>query len=371
MNTIKKTLCGAIAVAAGICSGAASAQVTIYGVYDTGIEYVTNSNAAGDAMLRMPNITGATPSRLGFRGTEDLSGDLKTVFVLETGFDPGAGSLGQGGRLFGREAWVGLKNTNGTLMLGRQYSMLSTSLQKADFIGPSIHSARNAEPYISNARHDNSVGYLGTFSNVTAGATYSFGRDTSSAGGAGGSNCAGEVAGNSKACRQATAMLGYDTDSFGVAGAYDIMYGNTGATNISGPANPLIKSFYYDERYVLDGYAKFGATKIGLGWIDRRTHAAKQTGTQLSFLGVTYASEGNWVLDGQISRYKVKNAIDSTSTLLVARGTYNFSKRSAAYLSMGYIQNDNLAANPVDNGGAVGKPGMDQTGVMAGIRYTF
>lgn len=370
MNTMKKNLCGAAVVAAGICSGPALAQVVVYGVYDTGVEYVTNATAAHGSVVRMPNITGAQPSRLGFRGTEDLGGDLKAVFVLETGFDPGNGALGQGSRLFGRQSYVGMKNANGTLMLGRQYSLLSTSLSKADVIGPSIHSAINNDPYLNAARTDNSIGYLGKFSNFSAGATYSFGRDTSTAGGAGGSNCPGEVAGNSRACRQVTALLGYDTDSAGVAAAYDIMYGNTGATNVSGPANPLIKSSYNDERFGLNGYVKFGAAKIGMGLIDRKTHAAKETGTQLSFLGVSYPFANAWVLDSQVSRLKVKNTADA-STLFVARGTYNFSKRTAAYASLGYIRNGGAAAIAVDNGGSVGAPGMNQTGIMTGMRVSF
>lgn len=370
MNTMKKNLCGAAVAVAGICAGPALAQVVLYGTYDTGVEYVTNATAARGSVVRMPNITGSIPSRLGFRGTEDLGGDLKAVFTLETGFDPGAGTVGQGNRLFGRQAYVGLRNANGTLMMGRQYSMLSTSLSKADVIGPNIHSAINTDPYINNARTDNSIGYLGTFSNLRVGATYSFGRDTSAAGGAGGSNCPGEVAGNRKACRQVTALLGYDTASAGVAAAYDIMYGNTGATNVSGPANPLNKSSYNDERFVLNGYVMVGAAKIGLGVIDRKTHAAKETGTQLSFLGVSYPFANNWVLDSQVSRLKVKSS-DDASTLFVARGAYSFSKRTAVYTSVGFIRNRGAAAIPVDNGGAVGAPGMNQTGIMAGIRHSF
>ena len=370
MKTMKKNLCGAAVVAAGICSGPALAQVVLYGVYDTGIEYVTNANAARDSVIRVPHITGSIPSRLGFRGTEDLGGDLKAIFTLETGFDPGRGAVGQGNRLFGRQAFVGLKNANGTLRIGRQYSMLSTSLSKADVIGPSIHSAINNDPYINNARTDNSIGYLGEFTNFTAGLTYSFGRDTSTAGGAGGSNCPGEVPGNRKACRQVTAMLGYDAASAGVAVAYDIMYGNTGATNVSGPINPLNNSSYNDERFVYNGYVKFGAAKIGLGLIDRKTHAAKETGTQLSFLGVSYPFANAWVLDSQVSRLKVKRSNDA-STLFVVRGAYSFSKRTAVYTSLGFIRNGGAAAIAVDNGGAAGGPGMNQTGVMTGIRHSF
>ncbi|MBZ4242149.1 porin, partial [Mycobacterium tuberculosis] len=43
-------------------------------------------------------------------------------FRLENGFNVANGALGQGGRMFGRSAWVGLSGANwGAVTLGRQY----------------------------------------------------------------------------------------------------------------------------------------------------------------------------------------------------------------------------------------------------------
>ncbi|MDB5783684.1 porin, partial [Caballeronia mineralivorans] len=41
----------------------AQSSVTLYGILDTGIEYVSHANAAGDHVVRMPGITGELPSR--------------------------------------------------------------------------------------------------------------------------------------------------------------------------------------------------------------------------------------------------------------------------------------------------------------------
>ena len=61
-------------------------------------------------------------SRWGLKGQEDLGGGLKAIFQLENGFDVGTGQLGQGGREFGRQAFVGVTgNSWGTVTLGRQY----------------------------------------------------------------------------------------------------------------------------------------------------------------------------------------------------------------------------------------------------------
>src|SRR5665647_3781484 len=98
----------ATAVVAILAASAAQAQssVQVYGLIDAGVEHVTNVDAAGHSLTRMPNLSGGTfPSRLGFRGTEDIGGGLKAVFTLENGFGPDSGTLNQGNRLFGRQAW--------------------------------------------------------------------------------------------------------------------------------------------------------------------------------------------------------------------------------------------------------------------------
>src|SRR5450830_732782 len=76
---------GAIAASLLAPSAMAQSQVTIYGLIDTGVEYVTNANAAGNSVVKMPSLTGSFPSRIGFKGTEDLGGGLQAMFVLEAG----------------------------------------------------------------------------------------------------------------------------------------------------------------------------------------------------------------------------------------------------------------------------------------------
>ena len=112
---------GRIAISiAGLISVSAFARssVTLYGVIDTGVEYVSHANAAGDSIVRMPGITGEFPSRWGMRGVEDLGAGLKAVFVLESGFNVRAGDSGQGGRLFGRQSFVGLEGPWGRCLSG-------------------------------------------------------------------------------------------------------------------------------------------------------------------------------------------------------------------------------------------------------------
>jgi predicted porin len=353
------------ALAAACGTASAQSQVTIYGIVDTGIEYVTNANPAGGSMLRMPSLTGSFPSRFGFRGAEDLGGGLSALFVLESGFAMDGGTLAQGGRLFGRQAYVGLKSSYGSLTLGRQSNMTFYSLLKSDVMGPSIHAVTNMDTYLPNARSDNSIAYMGKFANMTVGASYSLGRDASPAGAAGPSatNCAGEVAADARACRQFTALLGYDNAAYGVTASYDVQHGNLGATN------GLTSSAHKDARVAFSGYAMVGAAKIGGGLLQRRTRALAATDSDLYFIGASVPFAVQWVLDTQYAQLNVKGT-SNKSALATARLSYLLSKRTALYTSLGHIRNRGAAALPVDAGGTVGK-GINQAGLMAGIRHTF
>lgn len=344
----------------------AQSSVNIYGLLDSGVVYTTNANAAGDAIAKMPTLTGSMPSRVGFRGVEDLGGGLQAVFTLEAGLHVDNGLMGQGDRLFGRQASVGLRGAYGTLTLGRQVNMTSIAVAKSDVLGPNLFSLGSIDPYIPNARSDNAIGYLGNFGDFTAGATYSFGRDGSAAGGPPATNCPGEVAGDAKACRQATAMLGYDNDRLGATVSYDIMYGNTGA------AAGLTTSDSNDRRITLNGYAMVGKLRLGSGIIARKRVAATRVNdleSNLYYLGGSYPLTPKFTLDAQLSRLAVKGS-DSDSTLASLRLTYSLSKRTAVYCLLGRMNNSGRAAIPLDVGGTVGQ-GLNQSGVATGIRYAF
>ena len=121
-----------LALLAGVLvAGGASAQntVTLYGVVDTGLMYVYHSAGQTNQFLMSTGILSG--SRWGLKGSEDLGGGLSTVFQLENGFDSSSGNFFQGGRQFGRQAYVGLsgKDTWGTVTFGRQYDPLIDKVQ--------------------------------------------------------------------------------------------------------------------------------------------------------------------------------------------------------------------------------------------------
>ena len=226
---IRKSLAICCAAAAPLAFAQAPAGVTLYGVLDTGIEYVTNVGPTGMGITRMPGNTGSVPSRWGMRGSEDLGNGLRANFNLESGFTPDTGTSGQGGRLFGRQANLGLSGSWGAVTLGRQSTMLFYSMLQSDLLGPNLHGLSALDSYIPNARADNALGYRGTFNGFTVGATYSFGRDAVNAGpNPTGTNCP-ETAADSKACREVSLLLKYDSANWGVAMASDRLNGGLGA----------------------------------------------------------------------------------------------------------------------------------------------
>lgn len=117
---MKKLLLPAAFVAFFAGSAAhAQSSVTLYGVLDTGINFT--SNAGGHHAWAM--VSGdVSETRFGLKGTEDLGGGLSAIFTLENGTNLNNGQLNEGGRLFGRQAFVGLNSANyGTFTMGRQY----------------------------------------------------------------------------------------------------------------------------------------------------------------------------------------------------------------------------------------------------------
>jgi predicted porin len=175
---MKKSLLALAAL--GTFAGVAHAQssVTLYGIIDVGINMNTNSGGYHKYDMSSGELQG---SRFGLRGTEDLGGGLKAIFVLENGFDVTNGKLGQGGLMFGRQAYVGLSsNQAGTVTLGRQYDSVVDyvgPLEVGDQWGGYIAAHPGDLDNFNNAyRTNNTVKYTSNnYNGLTFGGTYSFG----------------------------------------------------------------------------------------------------------------------------------------------------------------------------------------------------
>lgn len=358
----------------------AQSSVTLYGIIDTGIEYVSHANAAGDGVFRMPAITGSLPSRWGLRGVEDLGGGLKALFTLESGFNVRGGDMGQGGRLFGRQAWVGFDSSYGKLTFGRQYTMTYIALLENEIMGPAIYSLGSLDAYVPNARSDNTIAYKGTFSGLTVGATYSFGRDSAGTGNSPGQGtCAGSVAGDFQQCKQWSAMLKYDATNFGAVVSYDQQRGgtNAAASFFDGVATtPITSSGDTDTRIQANAYVNYFGVKVSGGWLGRWVEpgnaAVASARSNIYYIGAQYFVTPAFIVDGAVYRV-INDQHDTRATLGTVRSTYLLSKATAVYAQVGYLGNSAHARYGVSSGGAGATPaaGSNQTGVMLGMRHLF
>ncbi|MFG6487305.1 porin [Roseateles sp. BYS78W] len=367
----KNPFAPAVLAAALAATGAhAQSNVTIYGILDASVEALNGVGANGDSIKRMPGLTGGiSPSRIGLRGNEDLGDGLKAVFTLEQGFGVDTGTLNQGGRAWGRQAFVGLQGSWGMVSLGRQYSMLFWSQLEADILGPAMFGSGSLDSYLPNSRVDNSIAYKGTFNGLTVGATYSFGRDATSVATAtpSATNCPGESS-DAKACRQWSVLAKYDTATWGVSAAVDELRGGSSATFAG-----LTNSSLTDRRATVAGWARFGDVKLGAGVIDRRNEGSATTPkSQLWYLGASYPVTQAFTLDGEVFKLDYKGSANQ-ATLFAVRGVYTLSKRTAVYATAGRIDNSGTLALGVSNGAAGNGPaaGGGQTGLALGVRHSF
>lgn len=268
---MKKTLLAAALMAGFAGVAHAETSVTLYGILDGGIGYQklkfnealyqTNTNAGDFSQKRTGLINGIqSGNRWGLKGSEDLGDGLRAVFVLESGFDLGTGNSAQGGRLFGRQATLGLAGDSwGQLDFGRQTNIASKYLSAvADPFGGGFDQANigGAFTAANTARYDNMVMYqTPNFSGFQFGVGYSFNVN---------GNQAYKVDGGSERNKRGvTTGLRYANGPIGVALTYDQF---KTPDNAAGD-NTTVKSWNIGGSYdfeVVKAYLAFGQTRDGL-----------------------------------------------------------------------------------------------------------
>jgi len=366
---IRKTTVG---VVLGIGASMAQADsVQVYGILDVAVEALNHVGPTGGKLIREPSLSGGQlPTRLGFRGDEDMGGGWFSRFVLEAGIAPDTGGSLQGGRLFGRQAFLGIGQKDlGMVSAGRQWTMTFYSMLDADVIGPASFGSAALDPYLPQARADNSVAYRGSYGGWTLGGTYSLGRDTLAPG-----NCPGETPGKGVNCAEWSTMLKYDTPTWGAAVAYDRQNGGPAGAFIGQPAGTIPSGANADKRLIVDGYVNVGNAKIGGGWIKRNLLAAPVgLSTDLCFFGTSYPFGTAFSIDAQVL-YLHDSHTASNAQMAVARGNYALSKNTFLYVMAGHVGNDSKAAYSLSAGGlqsSLPPAGEGQSGVLVGMRHSF
>ena len=120
---MKKTL---IALALVSLPVAASAEVILYGKIRGGVEY---THEGGSATKSEKNAWGVVDygSYVGFKGSEDLGGNLKAIWQIEANAKLSGGNIANN-----RDSFIGLEGGFGTVKVGRVSTPLKQALDAQD-----------------------------------------------------------------------------------------------------------------------------------------------------------------------------------------------------------------------------------------------
>ncbi|KRC23212.1 porin [Acidovorax sp. Root217] len=324
--------------------GSAHAQsgVTIFGTLDLN---VTHAKAGGASVTSMSSGGNLVPSRLGFRGKEDLGGGLAAHFWLEAQLLPDSGAL-EGSALFHRRSTVSLSSTTwGEVRLGRDYAPTFWNVsQFAPFGTVGVGGSANiiegwpfgtggARTFVRSA---NSLGYLlprnlgGVYGQAMVAA----------AEGADGARYAG-------------ARLGYASGPVDVAVAY-------GETPAKGQTSKVAN---------IGGSYNFGMVKLMGYWLDQRAQGTKHANW---LLGATVPVGEVGTVRLSVAEAKARGAaVAGDGARQIAVGyVHALSKRTALYGAYSRIQNRGNAAFMTSEAPEAA-PGGNASGLQFGISHNF
>ena len=269
---MKKTL-AAVAVLGAFAGTALAADVTLYGKFDGGLNYThqkvegTAGNTSTDSFeARSGQNSG---SRFGLKGTEQIAEDLTVGFQLESGFDLDNGKLGQGGRIFGREARGYVKTQFGEIGFGRMGG-IDSGLGSYDLVADASVFGTGWGTYTGTMslffkgksdRYDNMISYKSPeFAGLTLVAQASLMRDSSAEG----------DEGTHLADRYYAIGLGADYGALTGALTFSMQDYAGVKDRFTGAAtaqDPVADDYNDSDGYAVTGFVgyDFGVTKVSLG----------------------------------------------------------------------------------------------------------
>ncbi|MFC0401688.1 porin [Paraburkholderia rhizosphaerae] len=360
----------------------AQSSVTLYGILDAGLQYTNNAGGASLVRQTSGNING---SRFGLRGSEDLGGGLHSIFVFEGGFGLNNGKSAQDGRLFGRQAYVGLSSERyGALTFGRQYDALTDTLIPLSATALSFGDTAFAHPFdnddmIHSFRLSNTAKYVSpAYRGLRFEAQYAFSNST-------------DFAVN----RAYSAGLAYSGGPLSAGIAYFQVNGSRNSTINSAGAVDINESQANNTAgFVLGADVQrimgagvnydFGKTKVGFVYTHTRFEGSTSFGANGSSVNFdNYELNGKYFVLPQLSvgaEYVFTSGhVNGTSTFgsspkwnqVGLQTVYSLSKRTDLYLEGVYqhVSGHNFTAFIYNSGGASST--NNQVVGIAGLRVHF
>jgi predicted porin len=351
-------LMGAVAAAS---APAASAQgaITAYGLFDMAL--VRESGGSTGSVTKLTSGVSAG-SRLGFKGSEDLGNGWSALFLLESGFQGDTGAIGQGGLLFGRQAYVGLRGKYGAVLAGRQYTPEYLVVAATDPFGSGyVADSKNLIATSGNSlsRMDNTVKYL---SPMVAGVTVEL------------AVAPGEVAGDSGAGRQFGAAVAYAAGPLQLRVGYHNRNSDTAVLKNTENGRNTVVAVVYDFGAV-KAHALYGVNR-GLNSSVLRNTAnpfgrpaspVASTDSRDALVGLTVPFGPHTLLASWIHKDD-RTALNQDANQLALGYRYALSKRTNVYAVHAHIDNRNGASYTAGNSSDAG---TGNRGTSLGISHAF
>jgi len=333
--------------------------ITMYGVIDMALV-----REAGGKNGQLTKLTSGVPmgSRIGFMGSEDLGYGLKALFVLENGFQADTGEVGQGGLVFGRQAYVGLQGRFGSLLVGRQYTPEYQSVVIADPFGSGyVADSKNLFATSGNAfsRMDNTVKYISP-------ALFGVSIELAVA--------PGEHGGDSPAGRQLGAAIDYRTAKLRVrAGYHERNDDGTPGARVQSGRNSVIGAAY--DFGVVRLHGAYGVNHGPNSALLRNTSnpygqalpALASTDSRDAMAGVTLPF-GPHALMLSIIHKDDRGALDQDARQSAIGYRHALSKRTELYAVHAHIVNRHGAAYTAGN---ASESGSGDRATSIGLRHSF
>lgn len=310
----------------GVCL--AQSATTIYGLLDAGSRFV--DNVGGSRLATLGSGDQQSP-RLGFRGSEDLGAGTSAVFQLEAGILLDTGTIAQGGRGFGRQAYAGLVTPQGTVTAGRQYDfMVELGAYHAVQAGTGTLDWNLGDlDRVAGERFDNSIKYTYSQGPFHGGLLYAFGEVPGQASRASaGSAMARYAAGPLSIGVAATQARDVPVVPFSALGVPTFL----GQATVTGSGAPVVLQVDRSTNVGVGASYRLGAkaTVMGLYTRTELSRAADSDRLHSRHLALRYALTPHTVLTGSLSSSRFAQAGWSRGALSLDRF---LSARTDLYLS--------------------------------------
>ena len=360
--------------------------MTIYGRLDAALQY-KNSEVTGfdgkkvvdDSAWGMES-GGSTTSRLGIKGSEEISENLTVGFVLEQKLMTDTGADSDSDRIFDRESVVYAKTNFGTIYAGRINSMWSdggsTNFWAGNYAafgtgtGGSIGAGTGL--MVSHSRVDNRISYVSpTFAGFTVYAEYGMGDEDS------------KVEENTRdSDRPAALGVNYENGAFGVGLVVstvfeeDSLHGddpedqytvNLGTSYDFGVAKVMLAAQYFKDANSVGMFTdedKFGVATDAFNNFDELEGYGIVLGADIPLAGGTLTVGGSYT-DGEDKGDAYMVDYEFSGYNVAAQYKYPLSKRTRLYGTVGYTKLE------WDYQDAVDKAEYESFGANVGIAHYF